>query len=179
MDLLKQIIEHPVDPDYAVVAARVPDPHRRSSRRSRVAFGLAVLLIGALFAVAGLQTTRSRPLIENERSELVSRIKAAQAHRDQLREQADRLAADNARLRNAGLGDTAEDRALRARLADLEARTGAAAVTGPGLQITVDDGTGGGGANRVLDIDLQVLLNGLWAAGAEAVVRRSPSTIAR
>jgi uncharacterized protein YlxW (UPF0749 family) len=169
MDLLNQIIEHPVDPDYALVAARDPDPRRRSGRRSRVAFGLVGLLIGALFAVAAVQTTRSKPLIENERSELVSRIRAAQSTRDQLRERADRLAAENARLRNAGLGDTAGDRALRSRLAGLEAAVGAAPVVGPGLEITVDDGTGGNGANRVLDIDLQVLLNGLWAAGAEAV----------
>jgi uncharacterized protein YlxW (UPF0749 family) len=169
MDLLKQIIEHPVDPDYAVVAARTPDGERRPSRRSRIAFGLVVLLIGALFAVAALQTTRSRPLIQNERNELVSRIQAAQKNRDRLRAEADRLAAQNTRLRNAGLGDTAGDRALRDKLTAMEAATGAAAVVGPGLKITVDDGPGSSGDNRVLDIDLQVLLNGLWTAGAEAV----------
>lgn len=169
MDLLKQIIEQPIDPDYAVVAAREPDRHRRHSTSSRIAFGVIALVIGALFAVAALQTTRSRPAAEKERDQLVARIKTAQANRDKLRNQADALAAENARLRSSGLGNDAEAERLRTRLSDLETTTGAAAVTGPGLKITVDDGVGKSGANQVLDVDLQVLVNGLWAAGAEAI----------
>lgn len=169
MDLLKQIIEQPIDPDYAVVAAREPDGHRRHSTSSRIAFGVIALVIGALFAVAALQTTRSRPAAEKERDQLVARIKTAQANRDKLRNQADALAAENARLRSSGLGNDAEAERLRTRLSDLETTTGAAAVTGPGLKIVVDDGVGTSGANQVLDVDLQVLVNGLWAAGAEAI----------
>ena len=37
------------------------------------------------------------------------------------------------------------------------------------LTIVVDDAPAGSGQNRVLDVDLQVLVNGLWQAGAEAV----------
>ena len=172
MDLLKQIIEQPIDPDYAVVAAREPD--RRHSTSSRIAFGVIALVIGALFAVAALQTTLSRPAAEKERDQLVARIKTAQANRDKLRSQADTLAAENARLRSTGLGSDAEAKRLRTRLSDLETTTGAAAVTGPGLKIVVDDGAaqsqgGGTGSNQILDVDLQVLVNGLWAAGAEAI----------
>ncbi|QDP96680.1 DUF881 domain-containing protein [Microlunatus elymi] len=169
MDLLKQIIEHPIDPDYAVVAARESDHGDRPSTGRRVAFGLAALLIGAMFAVAALQTTRSQPAIQHERNQLVGQIKNAQANRDRLKERADDLAADNARLRTAGLGDDSQDRALKSRLNDLEAATGAAPVSGPGVKITVDDAAGGTGQGRVLDVDLQVLVNGLWQAGAEAI----------
>lgn len=168
MDLLTQIIEQPVDPDYARVAAEQPDRRRRTTRGSRLAFGVAVLIITAMIAIAAVQTTRARPAIEHERDQLVARIRAAETERDQLREQVDRLAAENARLRSTGLGAGAEDRRLRDRLTELETVTGAAPVVGPGLRITVDDGTGAGN-NRVLDVDLQVLVNGLWSAGAEAI----------
>jgi len=55
------------------------------------------------------------------------------------------------------------------------------AVTGPGLEITLDDASSvndpqaapaagsGTGPGRVLDRDIQIVVNGLWAAGAEAV----------
>jgi len=169
MDLLKQIIEQPVDPDYAAVAARQPDRRKRDTNRSRLAFAVIVVVIGVLFTVAALQTTRSKPAAEKERDQLVARIKSAETTRDALRQQADSLAADNARLRGTGLGDDAEDQQLREQLAGLESVTGAGAVTGPGLKIVVDDGTGPTGDNQVLDVDLQVLVNGLWQAGAEAI----------
>jgi uncharacterized protein YlxW (UPF0749 family) len=61
--------------------------------------------------------------------------------------------------------------------------TGAVATTGPGLEVTVDDAASvadaGDGSDprdqdapedgRVLDQDLQLVVNGLWAAGAEAI----------
>jgi uncharacterized protein YlxW (UPF0749 family) len=169
MDLLNQIIGQPIDPDYAIVAARQPDRRKRSTISSRFAFGVIALVIGALFAVAALQTIRSRPAAENEREQLVARIKTAEANREQLRQRADALAVENARLRTTGLGSDAQAEQLRTQLSDLEATTGAAAVTGPGLVIIVDDAAGGSGTNRVLDVDLQILVNGLWGAGAEAI----------
>ena len=48
---------------------------------------------------------------------------------------------------------------------------GAAAVKGPGVLVTVDDAPGSDTdtGDRVLDVDLQILVNGLWRAGAEAI----------
>ncbi|QGN32781.1 DUF881 domain-containing protein [Microlunatus sp. Gsoil 973] len=174
MDLLKQIAEHPIDPDYAVVAAREADRRKRHSTSSRVAFAVIAVIVGTLFTVAALQTTRSRPVVAKERDQLVARIKTAEANRARLRDEENELAAENARLRSTGLGNDAQAERLRTHLSDLESRTGAAAVTGPGLKIIVDDGTGQSqsGAqvsNQVLDVDLQVLVNGLWTAGAEAI----------
>ncbi len=44
-----------------------------------------------------------------------------------------------------------------------------AAVVGPGIVITAENGADDLGAGRITDRDLQVLVNGLWYAGAEAV----------
>lgn len=169
MDLLKQIVAQPIDPDYAVVAAREPDRHKRHSTSSRLAFAVIALVIGVLFAVAAVQTTRSRPEAAKERDQLVARIKTAQARRDTLRNQSNALAAQNARLRSAALGTDAQAQRLRTRLAGLETTTGADSVSGPGLKIVVDDAPGNSQNGQVLDVDLQVLVNGLWGAGAEAI----------
>ena len=65
--------------------------------------------------------------------------------------------------------------ALAAQLAEVELAAAGTAVTGPGVAVTVQDAevdavTGlvpeGG---EVLDRDLQLVANGLWQAGAEAV----------
>jgi uncharacterized protein YlxW (UPF0749 family) len=59
------------------------------------------------------------------------------------------------------------------------------AVAGPGVVITVDDAPGSetDPSDRVLDLDLQILVNGLWESGAEAVSvnghRLSPLTAIR
>jgi len=163
MDLLKQIIDQPIDPDYARVAHEQSDD--RPTPQRRIAFAVAVLLIAVLVTVAIVQTSRSQPAIEHEREQLVSRIKTAEADRDVLRDRVDELAAENARLRSDGLGTDTTDQELRDELAELETRTGAAPITGSGIRILVDDGP----SERVLDVDLQMLVNGLWASGAQAV----------
>lgn len=169
MDLLNQIVAQPIDPDYAMVAAREPDRRKRHSTSSRLAFMLIAVVIGALFAVAAAQTTRSRPEAAKERDQLVARIKTAQANRDRLRDQSNALAAQNSKLRSTELGTDAQAQQLRSQLSQLETATGATPVTGPGLKIIVDDAPGTSQNGTVLDVDLQVLVNGLWGAGAEAI----------
>ena len=171
MDLLNQIIRHPVDPDYAVVAAR-----GETGPRLRWPLALVALLIGAMFAVSALQTTRTAPDVAVERTELISRIKAAETQQDQLRARSTALSTDIARLRAAALGTDDQARTLEGQINALDPVVGNVAVTGPGLVITVDDAAGAdeSGANRdvrdqVLDVDLQTMVNGLWLAGAEAI----------
>ncbi|MET0694985.1 MAG: DUF881 domain-containing protein [Propionibacteriaceae bacterium] len=171
MDLLNQIIRHPVDPDYALVAQRSEQPAHR-----RWAFVLVAVVIGAMFAVAALQTTRTAPALAVERTELIGRIQTAEAQQDALRNRSTALADEIAKLRAAGLGTDDDDRALEAQINTLDAVVGNVAVTGPGLALTVDDapaangdGAAEDGRDRVLDIDLQSMVNGLWQAGAEAI----------
>ena len=165
MDLLLQVIRQPVDPDYAVAAAR-----GGSSPRRHWALALAALAIGALFAVAALQNTRAAPDLQSERRELVTRVQAAESQQDQLRSRATALSDDITTLRAAALGGDVSSQALQRRVNRLAPMVGAAAVRGPGVTIVVDDAAPDRDArDRVLDLDLQILANGLWAVGAEAV----------
>jgi uncharacterized protein YlxW (UPF0749 family) len=168
MDLLNDIIRQPVDPDYAVVAAR-GDQRRRA--RGRWDLAVIAVIIGMLFTVAAVQTTRTAPALETQRAELISRVQQAEAEQDALRARAAAVEAEIATLRRAALGQDEEAQQLTAQIAALEPVTGAVAVRGPGLVITVDDASSDSGDSRdqVLDLDLQVLVNGLWQSGAEAV----------
>jgi uncharacterized protein YlxW (UPF0749 family) len=167
MDLLNEIIRQPVDPDYAVVAARgTAGP----PVRFRWSLALVALEIGAMFSVAALQTTRSAPALQSERTELLSRVATAETEQDQLRARLTALSADIATLRAAALGSSGS-RALETQIETLDPIVGNVAVQGPGLLIVVDDSPAptADTRDRVLDIDLQVMANGLWMAGAEAV----------
>jgi uncharacterized protein YlxW (UPF0749 family) len=167
MDLLNQILRQPVDPDYAITAAQGGRP----LPKWRWSFALVTLTIGALLAIAALQTNQAAPALQSERAELISRIKAAENSQDQLRARLTSLSAEVASLREAAVGDDDTLKALVAQIAQLGSTVGATAVAGPGVLIVVDDATGENRdvRNRVLDLDLQMLANGLWQAGAEAV----------
>jgi uncharacterized protein YlxW (UPF0749 family) len=167
MDLLNQILRQPIDPDYAIAAAQ----GGRSLRRWRWSFALVTLTIGALLAIAVLRTTQAAPALQDERAGLISRIKAAETKQDQLRGQVASLSAEIASLRESAIGDDATAKALVAQISRLGPAVGDTAVAGPGLLIAFDDAPDGNGEarNRVLDLDLQILANGLWQAGAEAV----------
>jgi uncharacterized protein YlxW (UPF0749 family) len=166
MDLLNQIIRQPLDPDYALAAARGSDP-----ARGRWMLGVLAVIIGALFAVAALQTTRSAPGLQSERAELISRVQAAEREQDQLRGRVTSLTQEIATLRGAALGDDDVARGIETQINTLDPVVGNVAVTGPGVLIVVDDSPSAmaDARDRVLDIDLQVLANGLWEAGAEAI----------
>lgn len=189
MDLLRQITEQPMDPDYAVVAARprpsAPTGAGRRGRPVRWALTLATVLAGALFAVGAVQNTQRAPLVATERQELIARIGAAETALDAQREQVAALDGDIDRLRaTAASGDTAAEARL-AEITRLGVGVGTVAVSGPGAVIVVDDAPGSDtdASDRVLDLDLQILVNGLWESGAEAIAvnghRLSPLTAIR
>jgi uncharacterized protein YlxW (UPF0749 family) len=165
MDLLNEIIRHPVDPDYAIAAAGPRRPKRRWS------LTLVVIMIGAMLAVAALQTTRSAPAVEMERRELISRIQAGEAAQDRLRARIDSLSVEITDLRSTALSADTTTKDRLDEIARLELAIGSTPVTGPGLLITVDDAPSANrdARDRVLDTDLQMLANGLWKAGAEAI----------
>ncbi len=165
MDLLLQIIRQPVDPDYVLVTQR----GERSTGRHWL-LAAAAVLVGVLFAVAALQTTRSAPAVQTERTELIARVQDAETAQDQLRSRATDLSADISTLREAALGDDAGSQALQRQIALLDPVVGLVPVSGPGITVVVDDASlSTDGRDRVLDLDLQILANGLWQAGAEAI----------
>ena len=126
-------------------------------------------VFGVLVAIAAVQTSRNAPEANASRASLIEQVRSRSDEVARLQERLERLRTSTTDLR-AALGQATEDeQVLAARIQRLEARTGLAAVTGPGLRITVDDAPDGDVTQQVRDSDLAALVDGLWNAGAEAI----------
>ncbi|MFV0429030.1 MAG: DUF881 domain-containing protein [Arachnia sp.] len=154
MSLLREVTQTALEPGYTSRPA-----HERHPRQ----LVLVILLIGILIAVAVVHSTRTATELDRERQDLVDRVEAGQAEVTELESE---LAGLEDEVRSLRQGLT-QDREIESRTASLEPIVGSIAVTGPGITVTVDDGTEGEGL--VYDTDLSILVNGLWQAGAEAV----------
>ncbi len=166
MDLLNEIMQQPVDPDYARVAGSPTPPSRR-----RVGVALVTVVCGVMFSISAVQTLKAQPLIDSEREELISQIEDQQAHQDELRAALRSNSREVKDQRDAALGANMDGRILNARLTQAAMGAAASPVKGPGVVVTVSDGPTSADLReaRVVDLDLQQLVNGLWASGAEAI----------
>ena len=182
MTLLTSMLERPLDAGYQEAADRriaAGLPPATPTRTAAVV--IMMVLTGFLFAV-GAQALRPRPTAAaSVKSELVSRIEGIQAEGQQqesqiaaLRKQVGDL--DALALRQAGAADLTDS------IRDLEIAAGVVPLTGPGLTLTMDDAPSAGGdpnpgdrpssgfdSGRVTSSDLQIVVNGLWGVGAEAI----------
>lgn len=157
--LLEQIADTALDDDYYVVRSGTYS----QSREFNTVLTAAVLALFALMvATAALQTRNDRPATERERSTLIQDIaarKKALATREtnvaSLRAEVEELSASVGRF-------DPDYETLRLETADL-------AATGPGIRVLIDPSDDGTLEGSVSDHDLQVLVNTLWYAGAEAV----------
>ena len=185
MSLLVDMMNDTLDQGYAERAARrrspsadVPPP---SGRRSGLVSLTALVGLGLLTGTAVAQVRDRSAADQGLRGQLVAEVAERTRQGDALAEQAGRLRDEVAAVRERALGTDAAGRAAARRLEALGAASGTTAVRGPGLVVTVDDASSGdpegpdplrGGTvpeGRVSDTDLQDVVNGLWAAGAEAV----------
>lgn len=166
MDLLNEIMQQPVDPDYARVAGSSGTPRRR-----RLSVAAITVLCGAMFSISAVQTLKAQPVMESEREELISQIEDQQTRQDELRASLVSQNRELQELRGAVLGADADGRVLRARLSQAEMGAATVPVVGDGIVVTVADGPTSNDLReaRVVDLDLQQLVNGLWWAGAEAI----------
>jgi len=170
MSLLNNLMAHPLDEGYADAARTRPKQDGRPARaRHRVMLVAAVLVLGFLLAVAASQNYRSAPEAEKQRKELITRINQADNRLNGLRSRQTQLADEVRRLQASGLSNTSSGAVLQQQLDALELQTGAIAVTGPGIKAVVDDAKDADKEGRLLDVDLQQLVNGLWTSGAEAI----------
>lgn len=157
MSLLTDLQEEALEPEYRTTN------HARSSRPVLL---VAVMLVVVLITVAALQTTRGAGTAASQRQELLERIASARERQTQLSNQAAELDEEVRVLGQQALGDPAQ----RSRLAALEEVTGAVAVEGSGIVVTVDDAPDAESTTGViLDGDITRLVNGMWQAGAEAI----------
>ncbi len=168
--LLDRITATSLDEDYTHVAERRAREGTAAPRTPR-AGGVAILVVfGVLLAVAAVQTSRDAPASASNRDYLVSRINTGQESLTERRDRIDSLQDEIAELEQQNLNATATGRALQEELAQLGVMAGVTAVTGPGIRVEVDDAPDAStDAERVLDRDLQHLVNGLWEVGAEAI----------
>jgi uncharacterized protein YlxW (UPF0749 family) len=181
--LLESLGRDSLDPGYAEAAARrAADPQgRRPSRTSQVIAAVAGLLVaGLLFGTAAGATVFNEPRAEKARSALLEDIDRAQTHQSELAASASALA-DDLRSTQADLGAAGPLQTV----AELERASGSTAVRGPGLRIVIDQGNSSdtSGVGVIQDRDIQLLVNDLWAAGAEAIsvggVRLRPTSSIR
>lgn len=169
LPLLDLVTASSLDEDYEHAAARrAESPEQPRTRAHRVA-AVVVGVFGLLIVTAAVQTSRNEEVAEAGRAELIAQV---QDRSEELRDLQSGL--QELREENAGLARQLQqlveaDRAVSARLLDLAAVSGYASVTGPGIRIRLDDSPDGSTDGIVRDQDLAILLDGLWAAGAEAI----------
>ncbi|HUR74549.1 MAG TPA: DUF881 domain-containing protein [Sporichthya sp.] len=163
-------VEAVVGPEKAVG----PGGTGRSGWQGATALVLVLGFAGLVLTVAAQQTHHNAPAVAQARNDLIDRVHAETERADELQRRLVALRADVDGARDDALAATSAGSAARADLERLSALAGVSPVRGPGIKVVVDDAPNGalradGATGRVLDTDLQRLLNGLWAAGAEAV----------
>lgn len=175
MTLLNEVYRRPLDPGYAAAA----EGRRTGTRPPRTRRGAALLLVlgvllglGTVTAAVSLRTPP--PSVVAARTLLQNQIEQHDAEAAALESELASLSEEVRRLQEAALDDV--DPALAAELEASQVASGVVPVTGPGLRIVLTDATVDTEAgeevdpsSRVQDFDLQVVVNGLWASGAEAI----------
>jgi uncharacterized protein YlxW (UPF0749 family) len=185
MSLLTDLLSNPVDAGYAEAAARRrtdsagDDASPSQPRRRGVTFALCLVALGVLLAAAAAQVRDRAPSVARTNQALLEEIDQRTAATSQLEDDVTSLQREVDRARVNGLRLTDIGREAADGLENLERAAGVTPVEGPGVRVTVDDAEldeSGPAAQsvdselgRVLDRDLQLVVNGLWAAGAEAV----------
>ncbi len=184
-DVLMSLVGQPLDPGYAAAAARRRRSGRSGSRPAQQALtAVGAFVIGLVLVVAYSQEHRQAPRRAALHDELVAQVRHADEVNDDLEASAQQLAEDVREARDranpAGPGAAAE-------LERLEIASGALAVAGPGLSVSLSDAnaqrgqpgdrTEGGRAGvpgayptgLIGDRELRSVVNTLWAGGAEAI----------
>lgn len=188
--LLRSLLSEHLDPGYAAAADRAPG-------RAWVWIwqALAALLVATVFAVAVAQARSTEPGVRDARKVLADNVRSAETVTGGLADKRDALTDRVDEMRRHRLADDAEGRRLLAGLDALSLEGASTSVTGPGLLVTVTEpGVGrnlsdaskqrvSGSRQIILDRDLQLVVNSLWASGAEAIsvgdVRIGPNVTIR
>ena len=177
MTLLTSMLERPLDPGYAAAADRRVRAGLPASTGLRSAFLVVwVVLIGLVVGICTANLRDDDGARATSRAELIEQISDRQAtvdERDDLIREL-RVDIDEATSRiDPDLVGPAQ--------AGIRVGSGLVPVGGPGLRITLDDApetdrsadgnprTSSDSQGRVLSKDLQLITNGLWGAGAEAI----------
>ena len=195
--LLDAVLAETLDPAYAQAAEAkaARGGAERPRWRGRTLVALTMAFAGVLAAVTYDQAAATAQGRQQVRGALIADIQRESEVSDELTGQLEELRTEVSSTRDEVLAATAVGQRALDDLARAERGAGAVPVTGPGLLVTLAnadptaDGDPVGGATeedprgRVADGDLQLVVNALWAAGAEAISingqRLGPTTAIR
>lgn len=184
MSLITNVMDHSLDDGYAEAAARKRAQGQGGGMpktlRARLGLAAGLVLAALVVTVGAAQARVTAPVVAKERQELIDRIDRETAAADKLESRVDELRDDVSARQRAALKESGGS-----GQADLMGvLSGATAVHGPGVKLSVNDAkaasAGGDAGNpretsgfsdtgRVRDHDMQRVVNGLWASGAEAI----------
>lgn len=174
MSLLNEIMRNPLDLGYSAAARRrtrqdLAGASKTSSHMSRVVVLVVSLALGVTTTMAIKELRARDEVISSARTLLVDEITERQETRASLEELAAQRQQSVDQLRSQILEE--QEPELISQVTTDQLRSGVLPVQGPGVKITVRDGSGADlDANRrVHDADIRVVVNGLWSLGAEAI----------
>lgn len=180
--LLRSLLTDHLDPGYAAAAAA-----RRERAKSRGRIWewtwqvLAVLAIATVSAAAIAQAQSVAPAAREAQHALAGSVRSAEATTDESAARRDALADKVDTVRRSRLEGDEQGRQLLGSLDEANFAAAATPVTGPGLTVTLTDPGMSkdlsdvskqrlpGSQQVILDRDLQLVVNSLWASGAEAI----------
>jgi uncharacterized protein YlxW (UPF0749 family) len=197
--LLRALLSEHLDPGYAAAAERRTSKATPHTGRARV-FGwlwqaLAAMLVATVFAAAVAQARSVEPGVHTAQQLLARSVRATEDAATKLAQQRSTLSSRVDDVQRLALADDTEGQRLLTRLDGLSLAAASTAIIGPGLTVQVTDPGASpnlsdvskqrvsGSRQIILDRDLQLVVNSLWASGAEAIsvggVRIGPNVTIR
>ncbi len=181
--LLRALLSEHLDPGYAAAAAKRSGSATLPRGRERVLRwlwqALAALLIATVFAAAVAQARSVAPGVRTAQQLLVRSVRSTESDAAKVGQQRSALSTRVDDVQRRALADDAEGQRPLSRLDALSLAAASTPVSGPGLTVTVTDpGVSpnlsdvskqrvNGSRQIILDRDLQLVVNSLWASGAE------------
>ena len=133
-------------------------------------------MLGFLLVAAALSTRAGKRAEEPRKAALIKQILSRRSTVDDLDQAVRQLRQQVNDAQQAGARRNAADRTLSERVSLVEEQAGTTSLKGPALVVRMSDsdtppppGTTDPGAFKIHDVDLQLVVNALFAAGAEAI----------
>ncbi|WP_083602923.1 DUF881 domain-containing protein [Bowdeniella nasicola] len=173
--VLRKMLEDPIDVGYSAAAKSRPYP---PWQRATVFFLSAIIGASGIWSVNALRAPRdaSAAARENLANQVDERVAELDAHTKKNFELSEQIEQTRKQVIN-------EAPLITDQLAATGAASGVVPVTGPGITLTLNDKDTERPEARLKDFDFQVVINSLWAAGAEAIAingqRIGPTTAIR
>lgn len=173
--LLRALTANPYGVDSLRDQSTQREPVPPDTPVTRTTTALLAILLGFAVAAAVLSLRADAASEDSPRALLAQEVRDATVAAEELEVRQEQLEEQVVAAQEDVLGESDSEAARR--LADFEATGATTALSGPGLTLTLDDsaplaeasGITEGTVNRVTDEDVQIVVNGLWAAGAEAI----------